>query len=208
MQSYCKSVLSHLKQHHQQAPYTSFSGQTTVCSQPAVCSSRCASPRTWTCLPFTDGDCWCVSGQHSVEAVLKIRGKRRAACLDLYKWQSICTANILKPDTLWAFRVKLAGQAQGSAQDLEPIPLYEAADNLLRCVQNQRRRNLPDTYNNLKIAIVEAVQMGALVPTAELKQPRQLVCSFNVVSSLLIARGLAHHLVIFSIISINCGKTS
>ena len=166
MRSYCKSVLSHLKQHHQQAPYTSFSGKTTICFKPFVRSSRCAIPRAWTCLLFADGDQWCVSGQHSVEAVLRIWEKRRAACLDLYKWHTTCTADILKPDTPRAFRATLAGQAQGSAQDVEPIPLYEAADNLIRCVEDQRRRNLPDTYNNLKIPILDAVQMSVLVPTA------------------------------------------
>ena len=141
-----------------------------------------------------------------MRAILKIPEKRRAACL--YKWHTTCTADILKVDTPWAFREKLAGQAQGSAQDVEPIPLYEAANNFIRCVEDQQRRNQPDTYNNLKIAIVDAVQMSALVPTAELKQPGQFVCSFNVVSRLLVSRGLAHHLVIFSILRINCGKIS
>ena len=65
-----------------------------------------------------------------------------------------------------------------------PIPLYEAADNLIRCVEDQRRRGLADTWSNLKIAIVDAVQMSALVPTAELKQPGQFVCSLIVVSML------------------------
>ena len=87
-----------------------------------------------------------------------------------------------------------------------PIPLYEAADNLIRCVEDQRRRGLPDTYNNLKIAIVDAVQMSALVPTAQLKQPGQFVCLLNVVSMLFVARGLAHNLVIFSTKRISCGK--
>ena len=208
MQSYCRSVLSHLKQHRQQAPYTSFSEKITVCYQPTVRSSRCVSPGAWTCLIFADGDYWCVSGQHSVEAVRKIREKQQTACLDLQKWHTTCSADILKPDTPWAFRAKLAGQAQGSAQDIEPIPLHEAADNLIRCVEDQRRRSLPDTYNNLKIAIVDAVQMSALVPTAELKQPGQFVCSLNVVSMLLVARGLVHNLVTFRTKGINCGKVS
>ena len=151
---------------------------------------------------------WCVSGQHSVETVAKIREKRRIACLDLQKWHTTCTADILKPDTPWAFRAKLAGQAQGSAQEVEPIPLYEAADELIGCVEDQGRRSLPDTYNNLKIAIVDAVQMSALVPTAELKQPGQFVCSFNVVSTLLVVPGLAHNLVIFRTKCTNFGRIS
>ena len=106
----------------------------------------------------------------------------------------------------WAFRAKLAGQAQGSAQDVEPVPLYEAADNLIRCVEDQRRLGLADTYSNLKIAIVDAVQMSALVPTAELKQPGQFVCSLIVVSVLSIAPGLAHNVVTFRTKRINCGK--
>ena len=48
-------------------------------------------------------------------------------CLDLQPWHTTCIADILKPTTPWASRAKLVGQAQGSAQDVEPIPLYEAA---------------------------------------------------------------------------------
>ena len=73
-----------------------------------------------------------------MEAIAKIREKRRTACLDLQQWHTTCITDILKPATPWAFRAKLAGQAQGSAQDVEPIPLYEAADNLIRCVEDQR----------------------------------------------------------------------
>ena len=101
---------------------------------------------------------------------------------------------------------KAEGQAQGSAQDVEPLPLFEAADNLIRCVEDQRRRGLADTYSNLKIAIVDAVQMSALVPTAELKQPGQLVCSLMVVSMLLVARGLTHNVVTDRTNRTNCGK--
>ena len=140
-----------------------------------------------------------------MEAIAKIRKKRRPACLDLQQWHTTCIADILKPTT-WAFRAKLAGQAQGSAQDVEPIPLYEAADNLIRCVEDQRRRGLADMYSNLKIAIVDAVQMSALVPTAELKQPGQFVCSLIVVSMLFVARGLAQNVVTFRTKRINCGK--
>ena len=141
-----------------------------------------------------------------MEAVAKIREKRHTACLDVQQWHTTCIADILKPTTPWAFRAKLAEQAQGSAQDVEPIPLYEAADNLIRCVEDQRRRGLPDTYNNLKIAIVDAVQMSALVPTAELKQPGQFVCSLIVVSALFVTRGLAHNVVTFRTKRINCGR--
>ena len=69
-------------------------------------------------------------------------------------------------------------------------------------------RGLPDTYSNLKIAIVDAVQMSALVPTAELKQPGQFACSLNVVLMLYVARNLTHNLVIFRTKRINCGKIS
>ena len=64
-----------------------------------------------------------------MEAIAKSREKRRTACLDLQQWHTTCITDILKPTTPWAFRAKLAGQAQGSAEDVEPIPLYEAADN-------------------------------------------------------------------------------
>ena len=56
-----------------------------------------------------------------------------------------------------------------------------------------------------RIAIVDAVQMSALVPTAELKQPGQFVCSLIVVSMLFVARGLAHNVVTFRTKRINCG---
>ena len=90
--------------------------------------------------------------------------------------------------------------------DVEPIPLYEAADNLIRCVEDQRRRGLADTCSNLKIAIVDAVQMSALIPTAELKQPGQFVCSLVVVWMLFVARGLAHNVVTFRTKRTNCGR--
>ena len=141
-----------------------------------------------------------------MEAIAKIREKRRTACLDLQQWHTTCIADIVKPTTLWAFRAKLAGQAQGSAQNVEPIPLYEAAEKLIRCVEHQPRRGLADTYGNLKIAILDAVQMSALVPTAELKQPGQFVSSLIVVSMLFVARGLAHSVVPFRTKRINCGK--
>ena len=121
----------HWKQHRQQAHYTSFPRKIIVCYQRNVRSSRCARRRAWTCVIFADGDYWCVSGQHSVEAIAKIREKRRTACLDLQQSHTTCIANVLRPETPWAFLAKLAGQAQGSAQDVEPIPLYEAADNLI-----------------------------------------------------------------------------
>ena len=114
-------------------------------------------------------------------------GEATHRCLDLQQWHTVCIADILKPTTPWAFPAKLAGQAQGSAQDVERIPLYEAADSLIRCVEDQRRRGLPDTYSNLNITIVDAVHMSALVPTAELKQPGQFVCSLIVVSVLFVA---------------------
>ena len=141
-----------------------------------------------------------------MEAIAKIREKRRRACLDMQQWHTTCIADILKPTTPCAFCAKLAGQSQGSAQDVEPIPLYEAADNLIRCVEDQWRRGLADTYSNLKIAIVEAVQMSALVSTAELKQPGQFVCSLIVVSMLFVPRGLAHNVVTFRTKRINCEK--
>ena len=141
-----------------------------------------------------------------MEAIAKIREKRRRACLDLQRWHTTCIADILKPTTPWGFRAKLAGQAQGSAQDVEQIPLYEAADNLIRCVEDQQRPGLADTYSNLKIAIVDAVQMSALVSTAELKQPGPFVCSLIVVSMLFVARGLAHSVVTFRTKRRNCGK--
>ena len=141
-----------------------------------------------------------------MEAIAKIWGKRRTACLDLQQWHTTCIADILKPTTPWAFRAKLAGQAQGSAQDVEPIPLYEAADNLIRCVEDQRQRGLADRYSNLRIAILDAEQMSALVPTAEPKQPGQFVCSLIVVSMLFVARGLTHNVVTFRTKRKNRGK--
>ena len=71
--------------------------------------------------------CICIG----VEAVLEIRDKRQTACLDLHKWHTTCTADVLRPDTPWVFLAKLGGQAQGSAQDVEAIPLLEAAEKLI-----------------------------------------------------------------------------
>ena len=66
-------------------------------------------------------------------------------------------ADIMRTDTPWAFPPKHAEKALGSARDVDPIPLHEAANDLLRCVDNHRQRHIVDTYENLKIAIVDAV---------------------------------------------------
>ena len=41
-----------------------------------------------------------------MEAVAKIREKRLTACLDLQQWHTTCIADILKPQTPWAFGAK------------------------------------------------------------------------------------------------------
>ena len=56
-------------------------------------------PLSKTCLIIADGDYWCVSGQHSVEAIAKTREKRHTACLDLPQWHTTCIADMLKPAT-------------------------------------------------------------------------------------------------------------
>ena len=80
--------------------------------------------------------------------------------------------------------------------------MEEVADNLIRCVEDQQQHQIPVTYNNLKIAIVDAVQTSALVATAELKKPSKFVCALP------FARGLEHDLVVSSTKSINCGNIS
>ena len=171
----------------------SFSGKTTACLHLCVCCFPCASPHASTAVrAFTHGDYCCVSGQHSLQAVLAIREKREKEWLDLQKWHTTCTADVQRTDTSWSFRAKLAGQAQRSAQAVESIPLWEAADNLLRCVADQRERHMAGTYENLRVAVVDVVQMIAYVQTADLKQTGQWVCAVSIVSFLLVARGLAH----------------
>ena len=88
----------------------------------------------------------------------------------------------------------MAGYAQGSAQDVEAIPLWEVADKLILCVEDQQSRQVPDTYDNLKIVIVDAAKMIALVLSAQLKQPGPFVCAFSIVSTLYVARG---HMTLF-----------
>ena len=43
-----------------------------------------------------------------MEAIAKMREKRRTACPDLQWWHTTCITGILKPTTPWAFRAKLA----------------------------------------------------------------------------------------------------
>ena len=144
-------------------PFTSFFGNEAVCFYLCVCRFPCASPSASTPVPaFTDGEYWCVSEQHSVEAVHANRARAQKECLDLQKWHTICTADILRTNTPLSFRAKLAGQGQGSAQDIEAIRLWEAADNLLQSVANQREWHMADTNQDPRVAIAVPVQMTRL----------------------------------------------
>ena len=87
---------------------------------------------------------------------------------------------------------KTGGTSPGSAQDVEPIPLWEAAENLILCVEDQGQPQVPDTYENLRNAIVDAVQMSTLAKTADLKQHCQWLCVVSTGLSLPVVRGLAH----------------
>ena len=53
-------------------------------------------------------------------------------------WQEFCYVDILKYETPWRIRSKVAGWQQAGSQSVRAIPLFEALDNMLLYMEDQK----------------------------------------------------------------------
>ena len=76
---------------------------------------------------------------HGTETCRTIRNTRLAEGQDSEDWQEYCYVDILNYQTPSKIRAKVAGVQQSSSQSVTWIPLSEALDNMLLCVEDQKR---------------------------------------------------------------------
>ena len=77
---------------------------------------------------FADGSLYVLNGQHGTETCRKIQKLRLAEGKELEDWQEFCYVDILKYETPWRIRAKVAGLQQAGSKSVTWIPLSEALD--------------------------------------------------------------------------------
>ena len=146
---------------------------------------------------FADGSLHVLNSQHGTETCRKIRALRLAEGKELEDWQEFCYIDILKYQTRWRIRTKVAGLQQAGSQSVTWIPLSEALDNMLLYIEVQKREKERQDFERVKIAVVQAaVNLAFLAPEA-VEEAGHRVCIR--VSRGYSARGLAHSMTLFSL---------
>ena len=103
---------------------------------------------------FAHGSLYVLNGQHGTETCRKIQELRLAEGKELENWQEFCYVDILKYETRWRIRAKVAGLQQAGSQSVMWIPLSEALDNMLLYIEDQKREKEPQDFKRFKIAVV------------------------------------------------------
>ena len=139
---------------------------------------------------FADGSLYVLNGQHGTETCRKIQQQRLEEGKELEDWQEFCYVDILKYETPWRIRAKVAGLQQAGSQSVTWIPLSEALDNMLLYIEDQKREKEPQDFERFKIAVVQAAVNSAFLAPEALEEAGHTVCIR--VSHGYSARGLAH----------------
>ena len=116
-------------------------------------------------------------------------------------WQEFCYVDILKYETLWRIRAKVAGLQQAGSQSVTWIPLSEALDNMLLYIDDQKREKEPQDFERFKAAVVQAAVNSAFLAPELLEEPGHTGCAR--VSHSYSARGLAHSMTLFSLVGLD-----
>ena len=93
-----------------------------------------------------DGSRYVLNGQHGTETCRKIQEIRLEEGKELEDWQEYCYVDILKYETPWRIRAKVAGLQQAGSQSVTWIPLSEALDNLLLYIEDRKREKEPHDF--------------------------------------------------------------
>ena len=146
---------------------------------------------------FAVGPLYVLNGQHGTETCRKIQELRLAEGKELEEWQEFCYVDILKYETPWRIRAKVAGLPQAGSQSVTWIPLFEALDNMSLYIEDQKREKEPQHLDRFKIAVVQAAVNCAFLAPEALEEAGHTVCIR--VSHGYSARGLAHSMRRFSL---------
>ena len=150
---------------------------------------------------FADGSLYFLNGQHGTETCRKIQELRLAVGKELEDWQEFSYIDILKYETPWRNRSKVAGLQQAGSQSVTWIPLSEALDNMLLYIEDQKREKEPQDFERFKIAVVQAAINSAFLAAEALEEAGHTVC-IRILHSYS-ARGLAHSMTLFSLAGLN-----
>ena len=157
---------------------------------------RCFFSLLWYMICFADGSLYFLNGQHGTETCRKIQELRLAEGKELEDWQEFCYVDILKYETPWRIRAKVAGLQQASSQSVTWIPLLEALDNMLLYIEDEKREKEPQDFERFKIAVVQAAVNSAFLAPELLEEAGNTgyirVHGYS-------ARGLAHSMTLFSL---------
>ena len=118
-------------------------------------------PRYMIC--FADGSLYVVNGQHGTETCRKIQKLRLAEGKELEYWQEFCYVDILKYETPWRIRSKVAGLQQAGSRSVTWIPLSEALDNMMLYIEDQKLEKEAQDFERFKIAVVQAAVNSAFL---------------------------------------------
>ena len=148
-------------------------------------------------ISFADGSLYVLNGQHGTETCRKIEELRLAEGKELEEWQEFCYVDILKYESPWRIRAKVAGLQQAGSQSVTWIQLSEALYNMLLYIEDQKREKEPLDFGRFKIAVVQAAVNSAFLAPELLEEAGPTVCIR--VSHGYSARGLAHSMTLFSL---------
>ena len=155
----------------------------------------------WYMSCVADGTLYVRNGQHGTVKCRAIQQMRLAEGKELEEWQEFCYVDILKYETPWRIRAKVAGLQQAGSQSVTWIPLSEALDNMLLYIEDQKREKEPQNFERFKTAIVQAAVNSAFLALEALEEPGHTVCIH--VSQGYSARGLAHSMTLFSLVGLD-----
>ena len=123
---------------------------------------------------------------------------RLAEGKELEDWQEYCYVDILKYETPWRIRAKVARLQQAGSQSMTWIPLSDALDNMLLYIEDHKREKEPQDFERFKTAVVQVAVNSAFLAPEQLEEPGHTVCVGA--SHGRSAQGLAHSMARFSFV--------
>ena len=151
----------------------------------------------WYMICVADGLLHVLNGQHGTKTCRKIQEMRLAEGKELEDRQEYCYVNILKYETPWRIRAKVAGLQQGGSQSMTWTLLLDTLGNMLSYLEDQKREKEPQDFKRFETAVVQAAVNSAFIAPESLEEPGHTVCVRA--SHGRSARGLAHCMTLFSL---------
>ena len=117
------------------------------------------------------------------------------------EWQEVWYADILKYQTPWRIRAKVAALQQAGSQSPTWIPVPEALGNMLLYIEDQKREKDPHDFERFNTAVVQAAVNSAFLAPESLEEPGHTVCIR--VSHGRSVQGLVHSMTLSSLVGLD-----